>query len=265
MTHNNSNSNTNTIHSHAIVSSKAQLGQGNQVGAFVVIEDDVVLGDNNVLHTGVVLKNGTRLGNHNCLHEYTVLGGIPQDLGYSEMQSYVEVGHHNTLREYVTINRASKAGQSTRIGDDNFLMTQTHLGHDCQLGDRVITAPGAGLGGHVKVANRAFISGGVMVHQFVQIGTLAMIGGNAKITQDVLPYMITDGVPGRVHGLNLVGLKRAGISREEIRKLKQAYMQLFRSGQSLAEILAQLSQSDSEYISQLVDFINNSNRGFHRE
>ncbi|MCW9024417.1 MAG: acyl-ACP--UDP-N-acetylglucosamine O-acyltransferase [Gammaproteobacteria bacterium] len=256
---------SNTIHSSAVISPKARLGQGNTIAPFVVIEDDVILGDNNDLHTGVVLKDGCRLGSNNSLHEYTVLGGIPQDLGYTDMQSFVEIGNDNVLREYVTINRASKAEKSTRIGDHNFLMTQTHLGHDCQLGDRVITAPGAGLGGHVKVADRAFISGGVMVHQFVQIGTLAMIGGNTKITQDVLPFMITDGVPGRVHGLNLVGLRRAGFSREDIRNLKQAYTLLFRSGQSLADILGQLADFESEYIAQLADFIRDSGRGFHRE
>ncbi|MDH5572790.1 MAG: acyl-ACP--UDP-N-acetylglucosamine O-acyltransferase [Gammaproteobacteria bacterium] len=256
---------SNTIHSSAVISSQAKLGQGNDIGPFVVIEDDVVLGDNNRLLTGVVLKNGCRIGNDNRLHEYTVLGGIPQDLGYSDMRSYVQVGNNNVLREYVTINRASKPEKATVIGNDNFLMTQIHLGHDCVLGNRVIIAPGTGLGGHVHVADRAFISGGVMVHQFVHIGTLAMVGGNAKITQDALPFMITDGVPGRVHGLNVVGLRRAGFHRDEVRALKQAYQLLFRSGQSLSEILDQLAQTSSPHVSQLADFISISKRGFHRE
>ena len=241
------------------------MGEGNDVGPFVVIEDDVVIGNNNTLLSGIVLKNGSRIGNNNRLHEYAVLAGIPQDLGYREMQSYVEIGDNNILREYVTINRASKSEQATVIGNDNFLMTQTHIGHDCQLGNRVITAPGAGLGGHVHVADRAFISGGVMVHQFVQIGTLAMIGGNTKLTQDALPFMITDGIPGRVHGLNLVGLRRAEFHRDEIRALKQAYQLLFRSGSSLSETLDKLAQSSSVNVSQLADFIINSKRGFHRE
>ena len=256
---------SNTIHPSAVISSNAKLGEGNNVGPFVVIEDDVVMGNNNILLTGVVLKNGCRIGHSNSLHEHTVLAGIPQDLGYTDMQSYVEIGDNNILREYVTINRASKSEQATVIGNDNFLMIQTHIGHDCVLGNRVITAPGVGLGGHVKVADRAFISGGVMVHQFVQIGTLAMIGGNAKITQDALPFMITDGVPGRVHGLNLVGLRRAEFHRDEIRVLKQAYQLLFRSSLSLSEILDKLAQTDSVHVSQLADFITTSKRGFHRE
>ncbi|MFP3873495.1 MAG: acyl-ACP--UDP-N-acetylglucosamine O-acyltransferase [Thiohalophilus sp.] len=256
---------SNTIHPTAIVSSEARLGQGNEIGPFVVIHGDVALGDNNVLHSGVVLHGGTRLGNANRLHESAVIGGLPQDLGFDPATpSYVEIGDDNVLREAVIIHRASKSGAVTRVGDHNYLMNGTHLGHDCVLGDNVIIAPYAALGGFVSVADRAFISGGVMVHQFVRIGRLAMIGGNSKITRDALPYMITDGMPGRVRGLNVVGLKRAGFKAEDLRTLKQAYQLLFRSGTGLDEAVAQLRELSPAPAAELAGFIADSQRGFHR-
>lgn len=257
---------SNTIHPTAIVSEQALLGENNIVGPHVVIEDNVHMGSGNTLMTGVLLKNGVKIGDDNTIHEYAVIGGLPQDLGFDPATvSYVTIGNSNYLREYVTVHRASKQDAITRLGDENYLMTHVHLGHDCQLANRVIIAPGSGLGGFVHVADRAFISGGVMVHQFVQIGTLAMIGGNAKITQDVLPYMITDGVPGMVRGLNLVGLRRAGCSRSDIQILKQAYQIIHRSTQSRQVILEELREMDSPYALHLVEFITGSSRGFHRE
>ena len=257
---------SNTIHPTAIVSDQAQLGENNFVGPHAIIEDDVQIGNGNSLLTGAVLKNGVRMGNDNTVHEYAVIGGLPQDLGFDPATlSYVAIGSGNTLREYVTVHRASKAQALTRLGDRNYLMTQVHLAHDCQLGNQVIIAPSTGLGGHVHVADRAFISGGVMVHQFVHIGTLAMIGGNAKITQDVLPYMITDGVPGTVRGLNLVGLRRAGVTRPDIQILKKAYQLIHRSAQPQQAIIDDLRGIDSPYALHLAEFIASSSRSFHRE
>ncbi len=257
---------SNSIHPTAIISEQAQLGDDNTVGPYVVIEDDVVIGNGNSVQTGAVLKNGLRMGDGNAVYEYAVLGGLPQDLGFdSATPSYVTIGNGNTLREYVTVHRGSKAEASTRLGDNNYLMAQVHLAHDCVLGNQVIIAPGTGLGGHVHVADRAFISGGVMVHQFVHIGTLAMIGGNAKITQNVLPYMITDGVPGTVRGLNLVGLRRAGFSRTDMQILKKAYQLIHRSAQPQQVILDDLREVDSPYAQHLAEFIAGSSRSFHRE
>ena len=257
---------TNHIHSSAVVSPKAQLGKGNTVGPFVVIEDDVVIGDDNQFLAGCIIKGGTRLGNANCVHEHAVLGGLPQDLGFKkETPSYVQVGNGNTFREAVTVHRASKENQSTVLGDNNFLMAQAHVGHDCQLGDHIVIAPSSGLGGHVEVGDRAFISGGVMAHQFIRIGSFAMVGGNSKLTQDVLPYMMTDGVPGTVHGLNIVGLRRGGFKREEIQALKKAYQVLFHTTQSLQASLAEIRNIDVPVVQKLADFISASKRGFHRE
>ena len=259
------NSVDNKIHSTALVAPGVRMGRGNEIGPFAVIEDDVELGNGNRIHAHAVLKRGCRLGDENAVHEHAVLGAWPQDLGFKDKATYVEIGNGNVLREGVTIHRASRDGESTRLGNDNFLMVNAHLGHDCQLGNRIVIAPSSALGGHVRVEDRAFISGGVMVHQFVRIGSFAMIGGNSKITQDALPFLITDGVPGRARGLNLVGLKRAGFSGADLRELKQAYRGLFRSQQGLEHRLQELGRRDNPHVAHLVAFIAGSKRGFHRD
>lgn len=256
----------NEIHPTAIVSDKAQLGKNNQIGAYAIIEDDVQLGDNNEIASHVVLKKYSRLGNNNTLAEQVVLAGLPQDLGFDKHKpTYVELGDGNTLREGVTINRATKEQGATCLGNDNYLMALVHVGHDCQLTNNIIIAPSSGIGGHVQIADKAFISGGVMVHQFVQIGGYAMLGGNSKITQDCLPFMMTDGIPASVHGLNIVGLKRAGFTLNVIKALKEAYRILFRTPVSLTEKLAQIEAVENEQTSILADFIRGSKRGFHRD
>lgn len=255
---------SNSIHSTAIISPAAELGEGNIIGPFVHIHDDVRIGDNNQLLTGSVVKPGVRMANNNTLHEYSVIGGEPQDLGFDGHVSFVEIGSGNVFRESVTVHRSKTAGETTRLGSDNFLMANVHIGHDCQLGNNVVIAPSSGLGGFVTVADRAFISGGVMVHQFVNIGRFAMVGGNSKITQDVLPFMTTDGNPAQVHGLNIVGLRRGGFDRAMLSELKQAYRILMGSNDKLDSKLAQLQALPGEAVTQLVEFITNAKRGFHR-
>lgn len=255
----------NEIHPTAIISEQAQLGKGNRIGPFVIIEDDVQIGDNNTIAAHSVINKHSRVGNDNYLAEHVVLAGLPQDLGFRDKITYVELGNGNTLREGVTINRATKDNGATRLGSDNYLMALVHVGHDCQLGNNIIIAPSSGIGGHVQIADRAFISGGVMVHQFVQIGSYAMIGGNTKITQDTLPFMMTDGVPATVHGLNLVGLKRAGFKLDAIKALKEAYRILFRTALPLEEKLQQINAIENEHARTLATFISGSRRSFHRD
>lgn len=257
---------SNIIHPTALVSDNAQLGSGNDIGAFVVIEDDVIIGDNNILFSGVVLKSGTRIENDNKIHEHAVIGGLPQDLGFdATTPSFVKIGSKNTLREFVTIHRASQENEATLLGNENYLMTQVHIGHDCGLENNVIIAPSTGLGGFVTVEDKAFISGGVMVHQFVHIGSLAMLGGNAKITQDVLPFMMADGNPAHISGLNKVGLRRAGFKIDDIKVLKKAYQLVFNNESKLEQRLNQLSQLGHVSAEHLVSFIQASKRGFHRD
>lgn len=260
---------SNSIHPSALISDKAQLGTGNDIGAFVVIEDDVIIGDNNTFLSSVVLKSGTRLENNNKIHEHAVIGGLPQDLGFdAATPSFVKIGSQNTLREYVTIHRASQENEATSLGNENYLMTQVHIAHDCQLENNVVIAPSTGLGGFVTVEDKAFISGGVMIHQFVHIGSLAMLGGNAKITQDILPYMMADGNPAQISGLNKVGLRRAGFKTDDIKALKKAYQLIFNNDTKLEQRLNELSKlSDDGHVSaqHLLSFIQASKRGFHRD
>ena len=256
---------TNQVHATAIVSNKAELGSGNAIGPFVVIEDNVVLGDNNKVDAHSVIKQGSRIGNDNSIHAHVVFGGNPQDFSFKDVDTFAQMGNGNVLREFVTINRATtKESGWTRIGDNNYFMAVSHVAHDCQLANNIVMANDAVLAGHVHIGDRAFISGGVKIHQFSQIGAYAMIGGNSKITQDCLPYMVTDGVPGKVRGLNAVGLKRAGFTIHDMRELKQAYRILFESHRDMDLILAELEQLESEYAKNLVEFIKASKRNFHR-
>jgi UDP-N-acetylglucosamine acyltransferase len=256
---------TDLIHPTAIVSARATLGRGNVIGPYAVIEDDVVIGDENWIGAHSVVKTGARIGNANRIHEHVVFAGPPQDIGFRDVPTTAELGNGNVLREFVTVSRAtSKEVGRTTIGDNNYFMACTHVAHDCRLGNHIIMANDAVLAGHVHIEDRVFISGGVKIHQFAQIGEYAMIGGNSKITQDCLPYMITDGIPGRVCGLNLVGLRRAGFSGEEISNLKAAYQILFGSRGSLEQQLVDLEKLGTMTAQHLLAFIRASKRSFHR-
>lgn len=257
---------SNQIHSSAIVSSSAELGNNNRIGPFAIIEDGVCLGDNNVIAAHAVIKVGTRLGDRNHVYEHAVIGGNPQHTKFTDesVATYTQIGNDNIFREAVTVNRGYIEGKSTILGNSNYLMTTAHIGHDCLVGDFNTFANSIALAGHVTMGDRAFVSGGVMIHQFTHVGSYAMIGGNSKITQDVLPYMITDGNPASVRGLNLVGLKRAGFSLDDIRSLKQAYRLLFRRSHSLEANLAEMRQLGHDPVTQICDFVQCTERGFHR-
>lgn len=255
-----------SIHPSAIVAEDVKMGEDNEIGPFAVIEPGVEMGAGNRIAAHAVVKRGTRLGNGNLVAESAVLGGDPQDLKFDpHTVSYVQIGDRNVFREMVTINRGSSEGSATVLGDHNFLMCTAHIGHDCRLGSHNVLAPSAGLAGHVSMEDRVFVSGGVMIHQFTQMGTLAMLGGNSKITQDCLPYMITDGNPARVRGLNLVGLRRAGVGREDLQALKSAYRLVARLGASQDEVRSRLAELQSPYVQHLLEFIERSRRGFHRQ
>src|SRR5205814_6331295 len=158
----------------------------------------------------------------NVVHEGAVLGGEPQDVSFTGAASRLVIGPGNRIREGVTIHRSSRAEGATTVGSAGFLMAQSHVAHDCRLGDGVMLANNVALAGHVEIGDRAFLSGGVVVHQFCRVGRLAMIGGNSKVVQDCLPFVTTDGVPARARGLNLIVLRRAGVSAESMRTLKEA-------------------------------------------
>jgi UDP-N-acetylglucosamine acyltransferase len=250
------------VHPTAIVSENAKLGIGVSIGPFAVIESNTEIGDATEIRSHAIVKRFTVMGCANTIYEGAVLGGEPQGINYEECESYLRIGARNRIREGATIHRGAQPGSATIIGSDCFIMAGAHIAHDCRLGDRVIIANNVALAGYVEIEDQAFLSGGVVVHQFCRIGRLAMVGGNSKIVQDCLPFVITDGVPGRACGLNLVGLRRAGFTSAQIQKLKQAYRILLRSHLALEDALVRLSQLSDPLVDHLVGFIRSSRRGF---
>jgi len=254
------------VHPSAIVHPQAVLAAGVVVGPGCVIEEGVELGAGTRLGAQVVVHRGVRMGARNRVFAHAVLGGEAQVLGLDEsITSFVEIGDDNTLREAVTVQRGFREGGVTRIGNGNYLMVNTHIAHDCLLGNHVIMANNSTLAGHVSIGDRAFVSGHVAIHQFARVGRLAMVAGLAKVVQDCLPFVITDGNPARARGLNVVGLKRAGFTPEAIRALRRAYRALLREGRRLEAALERLEADEDSAVRELAAFIRGSKRGFAHE
>lgn len=249
------------IHPTAAVDPGARLGADVEIGPYAVVEADTKIGDGCTVAAHAVIKRHTRLGRGNRIHEHAVIGGEPQDLKFKACASFVTIGEGNVIREGVTIHRSSREGGTTRIGNGCMLMAGAHVAHDCELADGVIMANATALGGHVSVGERAFLSGLVSVHQFCRIGRLAMVASSARIVQDCLPFVITEGHPSRARALNLIGLRRAGFDAAALLDLKRAY-RLLRGGQPLAATLAQLDAMSAPLARELADFIRGARRGF---
>jgi UDP-N-acetylglucosamine acyltransferase len=214
------------------------------------------------LASRVVVKSGTRLGPGNQVFEGAVLGGLPQHVHVPERPGKVLIGAGNTIRENVTIHRALEEEDTTIIGDNNLLMVNVHIAHDCRVGNNTIFANNAMLAGHVTVGDRAYVSGAVAVHQFCRIGSLAMVGGQSHIVKDVPPYVTVDGLSSYVVGLNQIGLRRAGYSAAEVRRLKEAYRVIYRSGLTWNEILARLRDEFADGAPALFyQFLSTTTRG----
>lgn len=232
------------IHPTAVVHPGARLHPTVEVGAYAVVGEHVQVGPRSKIGAHAILDGWTEIGADNQIFPGAVIGLEPQDLKYDGSRSWVKIGDRNLIREYVTINRATGAEEATQIGNDNMLMAYVHVAHNCVLENSVVIANGVALAGHVYIESRARISGILGVHQFVHIGELAMVGGMAKITRDVPPYVLVEGNPARVRALNLVGLKRSGISRAEdgeiLRVLKKAFRLLYRSDLSPRQALEQM-------------------------
>jgi UDP-N-acetylglucosamine acyltransferase len=250
------------VHPTAVVDPGARLGDDVTIGPHAVVEGDVVVGARCEVRAHATLKRFTTLGTDNVVHEGAVLGGEPQDLAFTGDDSRLVIGDRNRIREGVTIHRSTLAGGTTVVGSDCFLMAYAHIAHDNRIGDQVILANNVALAGHVQIADRAFLGGYAGVHQFCRVGRLAMLGGQAKVVQDCLPFVITDGNPARARGLNTVGLKRAGIPSAERHTLKEAYRLLLRAGLPLEAALERLSGLGSPLVDELIAFVKASKRGF---
>lgn len=253
------------IHPTSIVHPGAKLAENVAIGPYVLIEQDVEIGESTDIRGHAVIKQFTSIGPSNMVHEGAVLGGEPQDIAFTGCTSYLRIGSDNRIREGVTMHRGTQPQSATIVGSNCFIMVNVHIAHNCRLGDGVIMANNVALAGYVEIEDQAFLSSGVGVHQFCRIGRLAMIGGHSKIVQDCLPFVITDGDPGRARGLNIVGLRRAGVTAADIQKLKEGYRLLLRSGLPLEHALQRLADIGNPLVDHLISFVRNSPRGFCHE
>ncbi|MBF0532360.1 MAG: acyl-ACP--UDP-N-acetylglucosamine O-acyltransferase [Candidatus Omnitrophica bacterium] len=253
------------IHPTAVVHPNAKIAAGVAIGPYTVVEEHVILEKDSVIGSHCVITGRTTIGRNARVFTGAVIGSIPQDKKFNPKDPVtLEIGADNVIREYVTINPGTlEGGGRTVIGDGNLLMAYCHVAHDCRIGHKCIMANAATLGGHVELENNVTIGGFSAVHQYTRLGRLCIVGGCSKVVQDVPPFSMCDGHPARVHGLNSVGLKRAGFSSEALLELKRAFKTLFHSGLSRGHALAQLAKSQPliTEVRQLVDFIQASKRG----
>lgn len=251
------------VHPTAIVSPEAQLGEGVVIGPFSIVESDVVLGDGCQLEGRVTIKSGTTLGPENHVFEGAVLGGLPQHLKVPPRVGRLEIGARNTIRENATMHRAMVADQATVVGNDNLVMVNCHVAHDCRVGNNVVLINNTMLGGHVEIHDRVYMGGGAGIQQFCRVGRLATVGGQGRVTKDLPPFVVMDGLTGGVVGLNLVGIKRAGYTSEDISQLKSAYRVIYRSGLTWNEVLARLPGEFPEGpAAEFHQFFSTGKRGF---
>ena len=255
------------IHPTAIVDPKAELGKDVEVGAYSIIGHDVIIGDGTRIGPHVVIEPFVNISPECQIYQYAAIGAQPQDLKFAGEKSFVKIGRRTIIREFVTIHRGTAFGGGvTEVGAENLLMNYTHIAHDCKIGRRVVMANNATLAGHITIGDHATIGGLVAIHQFVQVGKYAFIGGKSAIPKDIPPYVIAAGDRARLHGLNFVGLKRAGFSKSTLAALKNTYRIIFRIGLTLNEAMERV-KAEVEQIPEVVsfiEFIKSSERGITR-
>jgi UDP-N-acetylglucosamine acyltransferase len=254
-----------TVHPTAIIDSGAKVHPSCNIGPYCVIGPEVELGEQCHLVSHVAIEGPTKIGTDNAFFPFCSIGMAPQDLTYAGEPTRLEIGEHNTIREFVTVNRGTvKGGGLTRVGNYILVMAYTHIAHDCVIGDHVILANGATLGGHVTVEEWATVGALCPVHHFIRIGAHSFVGGGTTITRDVLPFSKTSAARDvQAYGLNAIGLERRGFSKERIRKIHHAYKVLLASKLNTSQALQKLkSEPDrGEDVEMLIRFIEQSERG----
>ena len=251
-------------HETAIVSPTAEIGEDCHIGAYSIVGDAVILADKVRLESHVVIDGNTKIGAETKIFPFVSIGLAPQDLKYGGEETRTEIGARNQIREFVTIHRGTIGGGGlTKIGDDNLLMAQAHVAHDCQVGNNVIMANAATLAGHVEIADRANIGAYSGVHQFCRIGFEAFVGGYSVVVKDALPFAIIQGNHAKCYGLNRVGAKRRGYSKETIKNLNHAFHLLLTSKLNTEQALTKIKEDikDCKEVDLLVNFIETSKRG----
>jgi UDP-N-acetylglucosamine acyltransferase len=252
-----------SIHPTALINPKAELGNDVSIGPYTIVDADVVVGDKCNIGPHVYLADGTRLAKNCTIHNGAVVATPPQDMKFKGEKTTFEIGENTTIREFCTLNRGTTEHMKSTIGSNCFLMAYVHVAHDCTIGNNVILANGVQMGGHTEIGDWAILGGLTAVHQFSKVGNHAMIGGGFRIVKDVPPYILAGGTPLLYEGLNIVGLRRRGFSREAIDSLTNAYHRLYLSklnvSQAVEKIRAELLMTPE--IEKVLAFIAASKRG----
>ena len=245
------------IHPSAVIEPGATIGEGCEIGPFCMVGADVTLGERVVLKSHVVVTGETEIGAETTVFSFAVIGEIPQDLKFKGEKSRTVIGARNRIREHVTINAGTEGGGGvTRIGDDGLFMAGCHIAHDAQIGDRVIVVNSAAVAGHCVIEDDVIIGGLSGIHQWVRIGRGAIIGAVTMVTNDVIPYGLVQAPRGELDGLNLVGLKRRGVSRADITALRAAFQMLAQGEGTFQERARRLGEeTDSAYVQEIIAFI----------
>jgi len=255
------------IHPTAVVSSDAELDSGIQIGPYSIIGDHVAIGRDTVICPHVVVEGNTRIGERNRIFQFVSIGGPPQDIGYQGEDTRIIIGDDNIIREYTTINRATtKQDWETVLGDRNYVMAYAHIAHDCCLGDNIILSNAATLAGHTAIGDHAIVGALVAIQQFTRIGAYAFLGAKSGIDRDVPPFMITAGPRAKLYGVNQIGLRRIGFSREAIDGLKKAYRIIWRENRRFSEGIDQVRREIKSFpeLEILLNFLKDSKRGILR-
>lgn len=257
----------NNIHSTAIVSENAKLGDNIEIGPYAIIQDDVEIGNDCYIGPHAVLYNGARIGDRVKIHQAASIANAPQDLKYKNEKTYFYVGDDTTIREYVTLNRGTSATGFSKVGKNCLFMAYSHVAHDCVIGDNCIIANGVQIAGHVTVEDWVIVGGMSPIHQFCIVGQHAMIGGGFRATVDVPPFVTAAGSPLRFTGLNSIGLKRRGFSNEDISSIKTAYDVIYNSGLNVSQAKEKLKNdyADNEFVKTIIEFLDKSKRGIVRK
>lgn len=253
------------IHKTAIIEKGADIANSAIIGPYCTIGKDVKIGNNSILKSHIIIEGSTIIGENNLIYPFSTIGTNPQDLKFNNEDSRLIIGNNNTIREHVTIHKGTKDGiMETRIGNNCLLMVGVHIAHDCIINNNVILANNATLAGHVEIQDNVIIGGLSAIHQFVKIGKGAMIGGMSGIEGDIIPYGLAMGERASLSGLNLVGLKRSKISKDQINNLRHFFNELY-SDNSISikdRILSIGKKYDDNMVNSIIDFINNeSSRG----
>lgn len=260
-----------TIHPTALVDAQAQLANNVEIGAYTIIGAHVAIDSGTSIGSHCVVEGFTTIGQNNHIYSHNVIGGAPQDKKYAGEPTRLEIGNGNTIREFCTINTGTVQDSGcTRLGDDNWIMSSVHIAHDVQVANHTILASYVGLAGHVHLEEYAIIGGQSGVHQFCRVGAHAMLGSNSVVNQDIPPFVLVDGNPGKPRSFNVEGLRRRGFSPERIAAIKAMYKLLYRDNLSLENASVAIKNITESYpqavddIEHMLTFLGNSKRGMVR-